>query len=188
MEKTHFLIPGSLYPIMTAQEEQQVAQQFVEDYQLAKGEPFTDDPEDNRVITSLDLLSMAKHLCNIAKLASDMMTQEALQLTNTLIDNHASDDNGEPIAVNKQFVFHGNKWMYQVKETYNRLGSQRLPDGTIDPNSCTYHSLEVQQEQMRKDSKALTAQMAGLKERILNDHPKLQPTDVSVSLALKGQA
>ena len=186
--KTQFLIPGSLYPTMTPQEEQQVAQQFVEHYNLALGEFLTQDDQSDDRVTPLDNLAMAKHLCNIAKLAADMLTNDALRDVNRCIEKHALDDNGVIVEANKEFVFHGNKWMYQIKETYNQLGNQRLSDGSFDPNSQTYHSLEVQQEQMRKDSKALTAQMVGLKERILNDHPQLKPTDIVVSLALKGQA
>ena len=184
--KTQFLIPGSLYPTMTPQEEQQVAQQFVEHYKLAIGDPFSDDEYDQRSIAPLDLLAMAKHLENIGKLAYEMLLNDALREVKKMIDHNTMDDKGEIITANKQFVWHENKWLYNLLYKYNQLGNQRLSDGSFDPNSQTYHSLEVQQEQMKKDSKALTAQMAGLKERILNDPPQLKPTDIVVSLALKG--
>ena len=186
--KTQFLIPGSLYPTMTPQEEQQVAHQFVDDYQLARGEMFSDDEAEERIVTDLDILAMAKHLQNIAKLAADMLSNDALRQVNKYIEGNYFDDKNNPIAANKQFEYHGNKWMLQIKENYTQLGYVRNADGALDPNSQTYRTLEAQQEQMKNDSKALTAQMTGLKARILNDHPKLQPTEILVSLALKGQA
>ena len=188
MNKTQFLIQGNLYPTMTAQEEQQAAQQIVEKLQLAHGEPFTDDENEERGITALDILAMAKHLQNIAKLAADMLSNEALRQANNMIEGNYLDDKSNPIAANKQFEFHGNKWMLQIKENYTQLGYLRNGDGSLDPNSVTYRSLEAQQEQMRNETKALTAQMTGLKARLLSDHPKLQPTEIVVSLALKGQA
>lgn len=186
--KTQFLNQGNLYPTMTAQEEQQVAQQIVEKLQLAHGEPLTDDENEERGITALDILAMAKHLQNIAKLAADMLSNEALRQANNMIEGNYLDDKSNPIAANKQFEFHGNKWMLQIKENYTQLGYLRNGDGSLDPNSVTYRSLEAQQAEMSKQTKALTAQMAGLKARLLSDHPKLQPTEILVSLALKGQA
>ncbi len=177
---------------MTAQEEQQVAQQFVEERRASAGERFAvlaaDGSETEGSVTALDILAMAKHLQNIAKLAADMLTNDALRQTKTLIDGNLLDDKGNVIAANKQFEFHGNKWMLQIKENYTQLGYLRNGDGSLDPNSVTYRSLEAQQEQMRNETKALTAQMTGLKARLLSDHPKLQPTEIVVSLALKGQA
>ena len=178
-------VPGSLYPTMTAQEEQQVAQQFVDDYKLELNQPFTDDEGDLRVITNLDLLAMAKHLENIGKLAYNMLLNDALRQTKTLIEGNMLDDKNNPIAANKQFEFHGNKWLYNLLLKYNQLGDQRMPDGTFDPNSQTYRSLEAQQEKLKRESKVITSQLSALKERILLSHPKLLPSQIQVTLGLK---
>lgn len=183
--KTQFLIPGSLYPTMTAQEEQQVAQQFVEHYKLAIGDPFSDDEYDQRSIAPLDLLAMAKHLENIGKLAYDMFLNDALREVKKMIDHNTMDDKGEIITANKQFVWHENKWLYNLLCKYNQLGDQRLPDGTFDPNSQTYRSLEAQQEKLKRESKVITSQLTALKERILLSHPKLLPSQIQVTLGLK---
>ena len=159
--------------VMPKQEEQQLAQKWVDMFNAQEG------------FDALDRLALGKHLAAVGKLVADMLTQAALLQTNKLIkDKTPCEKTGEPIQVAKKFVFHGNEWLYQIKETYNQLGQLKNPDGSRDPNSITYHSLEVRQEQMKTDSKALTAQMTGLKARLLNDHPKIVPCEIAVSLAL----
>lgn len=160
--------------VMTKQEEQRLAQKWVEMFNAQESfEP-------------LDRLALGKHLAAVGKLVSDMLMDAALnQVIKLIHDKVPCEKTGEPIQVSKQFTYHGNQWLYQIKETYNQLGNQRLPNGDLDPDSQTYRSLEAQQVQQKEDAKLLTKQMASLKERILYYHPLLKPTDVDVALQLK---
>lgn len=169
-----------LNPVMTKPEEFEVAQELVAALlNFNKHEGLEN-------LDALDRFAVAKHLENVAKFVKEALSQEALQEVTHLIKNSAMcEKTGAPIVVNKQFEHHGNLWTYVVKEQYSTLGDQYLPDGTRDPSSVSYRSCELAQEKLKNDSKALTAQMAGLRERILNDHPKMTPSDVSASLALK---
>ena len=167
------LTTATIEPVMTKSQEFEVAQAIVNS--------FNSFPE----FEALDRFAMAKHLENVAKNVKDLLSQEALAATKHLIDNHEKDDRGEPIALNKQFPYKGNNWIYVVKEEYNQLGEQYLPDGARDPFSTSYKNCELAQLKLKEDSKALTKQMEGLRARILNDHPRLLPTNISVSLTLK---
>lgn len=167
------LTSASVMPVMTKSQEFEVAQAIVSNLSSFL------------TLEALDRFAMAKHLENIAKNVKDLLSQEALAATKHLIDNHVTDDKGEPIVMSKQFTYKGNNWIYAVKEEYNQLGEQFLSDGTRDPNSVSYHSCEMAQLKLKEDSKALTAQMVGLRARILNDHPRLLPSNISVSLTLK---
>lgn len=167
------LASATLEPVMTKSQEFEVAQAIVSNLSSFL------------TLEALDRFAMAKHLENIAKNVKDLLSQEALAATKHLIDNHVTDDKGEPIVMSKQFTYKGNNWIYTIKEEYNQLGEQFLSDGTRDPNSVSYHSCEMAQLKLKEDSKALTAQMMGLRARILNDHPRLLPTNISASLTLK---
>ena len=168
-----FLSSVQTMPVMTKSQEFEVAQAIVREFCS-----FV-------TLEALDRFALAKHLENIAKNVKDLLSQEALAATKFLIENHTPDDNGQLVAMNKQFTYKGNNWIYVVKEEYNQLGEQFLSDGTRDPNSVSYHSCEMAQLKLKEDSKALTAQMNGLRARILNDHPRLLPSNISVSLTLK---
>lgn len=169
-----------LNPNMTKSEEFEVAQELVaalDNFKKLKGFEELD---------ALDLFAVAKHFTNVGKMLTETLSQAALQKVTQLIDNRAMcEKTGAPIVANKQFEHHGNLWTYVVKEQYDKLGDQFLPDGTRDPNSVSYHSCEMAQEKLKSDSKSLTAQMTVLRDRILLDHPKMVPSEVSVSLALK---
>lgn len=173
METNAHLSTVMLRPVMTKGQEFEQAEAIVK--QIAF---FTE-------LDSLERFAMAKHLENIAKAVRESLSQDALALTTKLIDNRVHDDKGEPIVVNKQFTHRGNDWCYIIKEEYTQLGDQFLSDGTRDPNSVTFRTCELSQSKLKEQTKALTAQMAGLRTRILTDHPLLKPTDISVSLTLK---
>lgn len=163
----------TLEPVMTKSQEFEVALAIVREF--------------NSFVTleALDRFALVRHLMNIAENAKNILSSEALAATSKLIENHDKDDNGQLIAMNKQFPYKGNNWIYVVKEEYMQLGEQFLPDGNRDPNSVSYHSCEMAQLKLKEESKAITAQMAGLRARILNDHPRLLPTNVFASLTLK---
>ena len=168
-----------LNPVMTKSEEFEVAQELVAallNFNKLKG------LED---LNALDRFAVAKHLENVAKFVKEALSQDALALTKTLIDKHIKDDNGEVITMGKEFFYKGNYWNYVITEEYTQLGEQFLPDGNRDPNSISYHSCEMAQLKLKEESKAITKQMEGLRARILNDHPRLLPTNITVSLRLK---
>lgn len=167
------LASATLEPVMTKSQEFEVAQAIVSNLSSFL------------TLEALDRFAMARHLENIAKNVKDILSQEALAATKSLIENHTPDDNGQLVAMNKQFTYKGNNWIYVVKEEYDQLGEQFLSDGTRDANSVSYHSCEMAQLKLKEESKALTAQMMGLRARILNDHPRLLPSNISVSLTLK---
>ncbi len=167
------LTTATVEPVMTKSQEFEVAQAIVREMSSFL------------TLEALDRFAMARHLMNISENVKNLLSQEALAATKSLIENHTPDDNDQLIAMNKQFTYKGNNWIYVVKEEYDQLGEQCLSDGTRDPNSVTYHSCEMAQLKLKEDSKALTAQMNGLQVRILNDHPRLLPTNISVSLTLK---
>ena len=167
------LTTATLEPVMTKSQEFEVAQAIVREMSSF----LTFD--------RLDRFAVARHLENVAKFVKEALTQEALALTKTLIEDHHKDDKGEIISVSKQFPYKGNTWIYVIKEEYMQLGEQFLTDGSRDPNSVSYHSCEMAQLKLKEDSKALTKQMEGLRARILNDHPRLLPTNVFASLTLK---
>ena len=167
------LASATLEPVMTKSQEFEVAQAIVREFCSFL------------TLEALDRFAMARHLMNIAENVKNLLSQEALAATKHLIDNHEKDDRGEPIVLNKQFTYKGNNWIYVVKEEYNQLGEQFLPDGKKDPLSASYKNCELAQLKLKEESKAITAQMAGLRVRILNDHPRLLPSNISVSLSLK---
>lgn len=168
-----------LNPVMTKSEEFEVAQELVAALLNFNKQKGLED------LNALDRFAVARHLENVAKFVKEALSQEALALTKTLIEDHHKDDNGEIISVSKQFPYKGNTWIYVIKEEYMQLGEQFLPDGNRDPNSISFHSCEMAQLKLKEDSKALTKQMEGLRARILNDHPRLLPTNVFASLTLK---
>ena len=167
------LASATLEPVMTKSQEFEVAQAIVREFSSFL------------TLEALDRFALARHLMNISENVKNLLSQEALAATKSLIENHTPDDNGQLVAMNKQFTYKGNNWIYVVKEEYDQLGEQFLSDGTRDPNSISYHSCEMAQLKLKEESKAITAQMAGLRVRILNDHPRLLPTNISVSLSLK---
>ena len=167
-----FLSSVQMMPVMTKSQEFEVAQAIVREFCS-----FV-------TLEALDRFALAKHLENIANNVKNLLSQEALAATKCLIENHTPDDNGQLIAMNKQFTYKGNNWNYVIVEEYDQLGNQLLPDGTRDPNSVSYHSCEMAQLKLKEDSKALTAQMNGLQVRILNNHPRILPAKISVSLRL----
>lgn len=167
------LTTATLEPVMTKSQEFEVAQAIVREFSS-----FV-------TLEALDRFALARHLMNIAENVKNILSNEALAATRNLIENHTPDDNGQLVAMNKQFTYKGNNWIYVVKEEYMQLGEQFLPDGNRDPNSVSYHSCEMAQLKLKEESKAITAQMAGLRVRILNDHPRLLPTNIFASLTLK---
>ena len=168
-----------LNPVMTKSEEFEVAQELVAALLNFNKQKGLED------LNALDRFAVAKHLENVAKFVKDALSQEALALTKTLIEDHHKDDKGEIISVSKQFPYKGNTWIYVIKEEYMQLGEQFLPDGKKDPLSASYKNCELAQLKLKEESKSITAQMAGLRVRILNEHPRLLPTNVSASLTLK---
>ena len=165
------LTTATIEPVMTKSQEFEVAQAIVN--------------EIHSHFVALDCFAVARHLENVAKFAKDLLSNEALAETRNLIEKHTPDDNGQLIAMNKQFTYNGNTWIYVIKEEYEQLGEQFLSDGSRDPNSVSYHSCEMAQLKLKEDSKALTKQMEGLRARILNDHPRLLPTNIFASITLK---
>lgn len=167
------LASASVMPAMTKSQEFEVAQAIINNLNTFP------------TLEALDRFAIAKHIENIGKFVREALSQEALAATKTLIDKHIKDDNGEVITTGKEFFYKGNHWNYIVTEEYTQLGEQFLPDGNRDPNSISYHSCEMAQLKLKEESKAITKQMEGLRARILNDHPRLLPTNITVGLRLK---
>lgn len=122
-------------------------------------------------------------LQDAAKTAADKLSDEAIGYALSC-DPITKQPLFPGAAEGKDFMVGDTVCRVTIKNEY-AYGVQSDADGRLDPNSKRWNELTAERTTLSERSKALTKSIAGIEALIRDEHPRMKPTEATVTLSLR---
>lgn len=184
--------PEMLVISTTKQGIETLAKTLVEQVMNTPIYPNDEDPSDPEAVyaptNELTRFAILRALQEAAKIATTMVTEDAINEALRVDKEH----NNKPIypgaAEGQDFVYLGDRFRLMIHNEYP-YGDQTVTDDAgkqrPDPNSLLWAAEQKVIERRKEDGKLSTKKLAAWEAQLRADHPRMKPTETTVSISLR---